>query len=129
MLIDSPEAMFAYGKSISTVHKVLLLSGDLGAGKTTLVKGFAEGIGIDPEVIQSPTYAYLHNYAGKLLHIDMYRFESMSEVLEKGVLDQISEFEYLVIEWPKWIDQLGLEDYLALHIEKISASQRKIVKL
>lgn len=107
---------------------MLLLSGELGAGKTTLIKGFAEGLGINPEQVQSPTYAYLNIYENKLLHIDMYRLSSFEELVEKGILNQISEFEWIVIERPKWIDQLDLENPLALRIEKISASERELVE-
>lgn len=107
---------------------MLLLSGELGAGKTTLIKGFAEGLGINPEQVQSPTYAYLNIYENKLLHIDMYRLSGFEELIEKGILNQISEFEWIVIERPKWIDQLDLENPLALRIEKISASERELVE-
>lgn len=79
--------------------------------------------------MQSPTYAYLNSYDNKLLHIDMYRFENFAEVVEKGVLNQISEFDFIVIEWPKWIDQLDLGEYLELQIDKISAGERRVKTL
>ncbi len=91
-----------------------------------MIKGFAEGLGINSEQVQSPTYAYLNIYQNKLLHIDMYRLSSFQELVEKGILNQISEFEWIVIEWPKWIDQLDLEAPLQLEIEKISASEREV---
>lgn len=128
MKISSPEAMHQYGKSLAQDHKVLLLHWELWAGKTTLIKGFAEGLGINPEQVQSPTYAYLNIYEDKLLHIDMYRLESYEELLQKGILNQISEFEHIVIEWPKRIDQLDLEEYTELFIEKISAGEREIMQ-
>lgn len=128
MKISSPEAMHQYGKSLAQYHKVLLLHWELWAGKTTLIKGFAEGLGINPEQVQSPTYAYLNIYEDKLLHIDMYRLESYEKLLQKGILNQISEFEYIVIEWPKRIDQLDLEEYTELFIEKISAEEREIMQ-
>ncbi|PZM86853.1 MAG: tRNA (adenosine(37)-N6)-threonylcarbamoyltransferase complex ATPase subunit type 1 TsaE [candidate division SR1 bacterium] len=126
MRISSPEAMHQLGRDLAQKAKVLLLSGELGAGKTTLIKGFAEALGIDPEKVQSPTYAYLNLYDGKLLHIDMYRLGSFEELVEKGILSQIAECEWVVIEWPKWIDQLDLEAPLQLEIEKISASEREV---
>ena len=88
-----------------------------------MIKGFAEGIGIASEKVQSPTYAYLNIYDDKLLHIDMYRLDS----LEKGILNQISEFEWIVIEWPKREDQLDLQDFLSIKIEKISADTRELI--
>ncbi len=84
-------------------------------------------MGIDPAQVQSPTYAYLNIYENKLLHIDMYRLSSFEELVEKGILNQISEFGWIVIERPKWVDQLDLENPLVLKIEKLSASEREVV--
>ena len=125
--IKSPEQMHDLGKDLAKNHKILLLHGDLGAGKTTLIKGFAEQIGINPQIVQSPTYAYVNIYEDKLLHIDMYRLDSLEEMIEKGILNQISEFEWIVIEWPKREDQLDLQDFLSIKIEKISADTRELI--
>ena len=126
MKIENPEQMHQYGKTLAQHHSILLLEWELWAGKTTLIKGFAEGLGIDPNLVQSPTYAYLNTYVDKLLHIDMYRLKSFEELIEKGILNQISEFETVVIEWPKWIDQLDLDTYLHIKIHKLSAELREI---
>ncbi len=127
MLITSPQQMHEFWKSLAFHSKILLLYWDLGAGKTTLIKGFAEGIGIASEKVQSPTYAYLNIYDDKLLHIDMYRLDSLEEIIEKGILNQISEFEWIVIEWPRREDQLDLQDFLSIKIEKISADTRELI--
>ena len=129
MKIENPEQMHQYGKTLAQHHSILLLEWELWAGKTTLIKGFAEGLGIDPNLVQSPTYAYLNTYADKLLHIDMYRLKSFEELIEKGILNQIAEFDWIAIERPKWEDQLDLPSPVALEISKISASQREIKKL
>ena len=126
MKIENPEQMHEYGKTLAQHHSILLLEWELWAGKTTLIKGFAEGLGIDSNLVQSPTYAYLNTYGDKLLHIDMYRLKSFEELIEKGILNQISEFETVVIERPKWIDQLDLDTYLHIKIHKLSAELREI---
>ncbi|MDR3168648.1 MAG: tRNA (adenosine(37)-N6)-threonylcarbamoyltransferase complex ATPase subunit type 1 TsaE [Candidatus Peribacteria bacterium] len=108
MHISSPEAMHQFGKELAHQHQILLLSGNLGAGKTTLAKGFAEGLGINPAQVQSPTYTYLNIYDDKLLHLDMYRLESFEQMVEKGILDQIYTYDYLLIERPKRINKLEL---------------------
>lgn len=126
MKIENPEQMHEYGKILAQQHNILLLEWELWAGKTTLIKGFAEGLGIDSNLVQSPTYAYLNTYGDKLLHIDMYRLKSFDELIEKGILNQISEFETVVIERPKWIDQLDLDTYLHIKIHKLSAELREI---
>ena len=126
MKIENPEQMHQYGKALAQHHSILLLEWELWAGKTTLIKGFAEGLGIDPNLVQSPTYAYLNTYVDKLLHIDMYRLKSFEELIEKGILNQISEFETVVIERPKWIDQLDLDTCLHIKIHKLTAELREI---
>jgi tRNA threonylcarbamoyladenosine biosynthesis protein TsaE len=81
---------------------VLLLSGDLGAGKTTFVRGLAEGLGIDPADVSSPTFTLLHEYRGgrlTLYHADLYRLDKTATgdlgLEETGVRDGV-----LAIEWP-----------------------------
>jgi tRNA A37 threonylcarbamoyladenosine biosynthesis protein TsaE len=58
----------------------------------------------------------------------MYRLSSFDEFIEKGILNQISEFDNIVIEWPKREDQLDLEDPLIIEIEKISAKDREVIE-
>ena len=128
MLIHSPEEMHEFWKELAKNSKVLLLKWELWAWKTTLIKWFAEWLWIQPEKVQSPTYAYVNIYDDKLLHIDMYRLSKFDELIEKGILNQISEFEYIVIERPKWEDQLDLETPLLIEIEKISAQERNIIE-
>jgi len=81
---------------------VLLLSGDLGSGKTTFVRGLAEGLGIDPDDVSSPTFTLLHEYRGgrlTLYHADLYRLDTTATddlgLEETGVRDGV-----LAIEWP-----------------------------
>ena len=123
---NDPEEMYNYWKSLSKKNKVLLLKWELWAWKTTLIKWFAEWLWINPEKVQSPTYAYVNIYDDKLLHIDMYRLSSYDELIEKGILNQISDFDNVVIEWPKWENELDLEDPLIIQIDKISAQDREV---
>ena len=81
---------------------VLLLSGNLGAGKTAFVRGLAEGLGIDPHEVSSPTFTLVHEYRGgrlTLFHVDLYRLDRAATddlgLEEMGVADGV-----LAIEWP-----------------------------
>ena len=124
--ISSPEAMIELGQELAWNHKILLLEWELGAGKTLLAKWFARWLWLDDHEVQSPTYAYLKSHEGKLLHIDMYRLETFEDIVEKGVLAQIHEHEHIVIERPKYIEQLWLQEYTHIHITKISEDEREV---
>ncbi|MDP1568637.1 MAG: tRNA (adenosine(37)-N6)-threonylcarbamoyltransferase complex ATPase subunit type 1 TsaE [Vicinamibacterales bacterium] len=81
---------------------VLLLSGDLGAGKTAFVRGLAEGLGIDPGEVTSPTFTLVHQYDGgrlPLLHVDLYRLET-ADLDELGLDADVTGKGVLAVEWP-----------------------------
>jgi len=106
---------------------VLLLSGDLGAGKTAFVRGLAEGLGIDPGEVSSPTFTLVHEYRGgrlTLYHADLYRLQGAA--VEDLGLDQLGATDgVLAIEWP---DRLGHEPIGALRvgIEIVDDDTRRI---
>lgn len=124
--IASPKEMRNFGKKLAEKYKILLLQGDLGSGKTTLSKGFAEGLGINPSTVQSPTYAYINTYENKLLHIDMRRIEDYQELVKKGIIDQINEYEYILIERPKYNDKLPIQGAIIVNIKKTSPTTREV---
>ena len=80
---------------------VLLLIGDLGAGKTAFVRGLAEGLGVAPEEVSSPTFTLMQEYRGgrlPLIHVDLYRLNDAREVDDLG-LDELGLQSVLAIEW------------------------------
>jgi tRNA threonylcarbamoyladenosine biosynthesis protein TsaE len=106
---------------------VLLLSGNLGAGKTAFVRGLAEGLGIDPEEVSSPTFTLIHEYRGgrlTLYHVDLYRLErAAAEDLgldELGVRDGV-----LAIEWPNRLSHT-LPDSIVVDLDIVDDQTRRI---
>ena len=79
---------------------LLLLSGDLGAGKTTFVQGFAGALGVT-EPVTSPTFTLLHAYEGRMriLHADVYRMGVLQEVLDLGLHESLDEGDVALVEW------------------------------
>lgn len=127
MIIATPEEMVAYGKQIGEKYNFVLLDGELGAGKTHFVKGFASAKGIDPDEINSPTYTYLHEHDNKLLHMDMYRIEDPHFLMQKGLLEKIHHYPAVIIEWPRFTEQYIDPTRVHIHIVKTSPTQRKVV--
>jgi tRNA threonylcarbamoyladenosine biosynthesis protein TsaE len=82
---------------------VVALVGPLGAGKTVFVKGLAEGLGIDPAAVASPTFAIASEYAApagrRLAHVDLYRVESTGELEATGFLDLLEPGAVVAVEW------------------------------
>lgn len=125
MRISSPEAMIELWKDMSQKARYILLYWELGAGKTHFVKGFIEWLGLDPYKVQSPTYTYFHDYEGKVLHVDMYRLENEQYFIQKWMLQQIQDYDYVLIERPKYT-HLYADRYTSISIEKISETEREV---
>jgi len=111
--------------------RVVLLRGDLGAGKTTLVKGIAEGFGAaEADDVTSPTFTLIHEYHGPdkdVFHIDLYRLEKPGEVESLGLEDlMLEERNVLLIEWgEKFPRVLKLKD-AEIVIDRVGHDERTV---
>ena len=104
---------------------VVLLDGDMGAGKTVFAKGVAIGLEIEEEVT-SPTYAYMNDYDGRLFHYDCYRIESIEQAERLGLADYFDMGGICLIEWSQNIAALLPKKVKRVTIKKINEEQREI---
>jgi tRNA threonylcarbamoyladenosine biosynthesis protein TsaE len=106
---------------------VLLLFGDLGAGKTAFVRGLAEGLGVSRDEVSSPTFTLVQEYRGgslPLFHVDLYRIDDPRELDELG-LDEIAEEGVIAIEWADRMPSPP-PDATRVSIEHAGESQRRV---
>ena len=129
----SPEETIAFGRTLGSLlapPKVVLLRGDLGAGKTTLVKGIAAAFNAaEEEDVTSPTFTLIHEYRGpqaSLYHIDLYRIDTPRELDTLALDDLRSDNSILLIEWGEKFPQFVRERDLEISLEREGESSRRI---
>jgi tRNA threonylcarbamoyladenosine biosynthesis protein TsaE len=114
-LTTSPEETEALGRRLGEIlapPALLLLRGDLGAGKTCFVRGLARGLDVPAgEPVTSPTYALMHHYQGRhdFFHFDLYRLSGWMDLVEIGFDEYIESGKIVVVEWSERADGAGLE--------------------
>ena len=129
----SAEETIAFGRTLAELlapPKLVLLRGDLGAGKTTLVKGIAAGFeAAAEEDVTSPTFTLVHEYRGpraNLYHIDLYRIDTQRELETLGLDDLRSDSSVLLIEWGEKFPHLVRERDVEISLERDGESGRRI---
>jgi tRNA threonylcarbamoyladenosine biosynthesis protein TsaE len=130
---NSPEETIALGRRLADQlkpPKLVLLRGDLGAGKTTLVKGIAEGFGAaSQEQVTSPTFTLIHEYRSpdvNLYHIDLYRVDTQRELETLGLDDLSEQNSILLIEWGEKFERFVKERDVEIVFERTGDSSRRI---
>lgn len=129
----SAEETIAFGRTLAewlTAPKLVLLRGDLGAGKTTLVKGIAAAFqAAAEEDVTSPTFTLVHEYRGpqaNLYHIDLYRIDTARELDTLALDDLRTEDSILLIEWGEKFPQLVRERDFEIVLERQGENERRI---
>jgi tRNA threonylcarbamoyladenosine biosynthesis protein TsaE len=133
ILTNSAEETIAFGRTLAEVlapPKLVLLRGDLGAGKTTLVKGIAAAFeAAAEEDVTSPTFTLVHEYRGSkanLFHIDLYRVDTPRELETLGLDDLRDGNSVLLIEWGEKFPRFLRERDVEISLERESETGRKI---
>ena len=118
-------------------RKKWLFSGEIGAGKTTLIKAICRYFAVN-EKVTSPTFSLINEYLGKdpnkhesllLYHMDLYRLEDVEQAIDIGIEDYLYGEHYCFIEWPELIQPLLTEELIVIKIEVEANSRRKILFL
>jgi len=129
----SAEETMAFGRTLTELlapPKLVLLRGELGAGKTTLVKGIAAAFeAAAEEDVTSPTFTLVHEYRGPrvvVYHIDLYRVDTARELETLGLDDLRSDNSILLIEWGEKFPRLQNERDLEISLERMNQSERRI---
>src|SRR5580692_5204094 len=128
----SEQETIAFGRSLVNIlapPKLVLLQGDLGAGKTTLVKGIAAGFGSgEEEDVTSPTFTLVHEYRGQranLYHIDLYRVDTPRQLETLGLDDLISSNSVLLIEWGEKFLRFERDWNVEISLDRIGETDRR----
>ncbi len=134
VITHSAEETTAFGRTLTNLlapPKIVLLRGDLGAGKTTLIKGIAAAFDAAAEEdVTSPTFTLVHEYRGpraNLFHIDLYRVDTLRELETLGLDDLISEKSILLIEWGEKFSRFVRDRDVEIRLDRIGENERKIL--
>lgn len=129
----SPDETFEFAKNIAArlvSGDVLAFRGGLGAGKTAFTRGLAAGLGIDPDMVSSPTFALVNVYqnetGGKLYHFDMYRVMGFDALESTGFFDFLDDSGILAVEWSENIEPELPENTITVAITVVSENERLI---
>jgi tRNA threonylcarbamoyladenosine biosynthesis protein TsaE len=132
-ITHSAEETIAFGRRLAAELSpplIVLLRGDLGAGKTTLVKGIAEGFDAAlAEDVTSPTFTLVHEYRGPLVtlyHIDLYRIDTQRDLETLGLDDLLAPNCILLIEWGEKFPRFERDKNVEIILEQVGETERRI---
>jgi tRNA threonylcarbamoyladenosine biosynthesis protein TsaE len=132
-ITQSPEETIALGRTLAGMlvpPKIVVLRGDLGAGKTTLVKGIAEAFhAASEDDVTSPTFTLIHEYRGPeaiLYHIDLYRVDTPRQLETLGLDDLVAENSVLLIEWGEKFARFAREFDVEIALELVGENKRRV---
>ncbi|MFH0771484.1 MAG: tRNA (adenosine(37)-N6)-threonylcarbamoyltransferase complex ATPase subunit type 1 TsaE [Candidatus Omnitrophota bacterium] len=134
VVTKNPKETVELGERIAKRLKlgdVVALSGDLGAGKTTFVKGIAKGLGVkDYGRVNSPSFVLVKEYKGRipLFHFDVYRLENLKDIEDIGYEDYLGRKGVVVIEWAKKMERILPKDHLDISF-KIKSENERVVSI
>jgi tRNA threonylcarbamoyladenosine biosynthesis protein TsaE len=131
---NSPASTFNFGRQLGEklqAGSIIALIGELGCGKTMFTRGICVGLGVPERYVNSPTFAFVNEYLGRLpvFHIDLYRLNTIDEEFEIGLLDYLAKVSsgVIVLEWAEKALSLLPDEYLQVQFEVLSARRRQLM--
>ncbi len=128
---ETPAATMKLGQELGKLLQpgdFLALNGQLGSGKTLFVKGLATGLNINPELVTSPTFAFIQEYSGSLplYHFDVYRLDYPEQLEDLGYEDYFFGRGVTVVEWAEQVAEYWPGQYLLIQFERIHDDTRRL---
>ena len=126
---NSEDETIALGEQIALElpgRCVVLLEGNLGAGKTTIARGIASGLGTDASEVSSPTFTLIHEYGSRLVHVDLYRLDTDREFATLGLEEYFDRDCIVLIEWGEKFRHLLPPEAREIRIEHRGEDRRRI---
>lgn len=130
LILSSPGETASFGYAMGPLLRggdVLALIGELGAGKTALVRGIVTGLGVPAALVTSPTFSIVHEYQARLpvIHIDLYRLQKLEDMESIGLSDYLTDDVAVAIEWADRFPQLLPEDRLEIRLAHRTRTTRR----
>jgi tRNA threonylcarbamoyladenosine biosynthesis protein TsaE len=127
---ESEDETIALGEKLATelpASAVVLLIGQLGAGKTTLAKGIVKGLGAArPDDVSSPTFTLIHEYSASVYHVDLYRLDTAAQVATLGLEEIFDRRAVVLIEWGERFPELMPEERIEIRLRGTGEHSREI---
>lgn len=127
---DDTRALAAEMAPLSGPGDIVVLAGDLGAGKTVFAQGFGKGLGV-AEPITSPTFTLVRAYEAPvpLLHLDVYRLDHLQELIDLGLAELLDSGRVALIEWGDLVTPALPADFLEVRLEMVEADDERLLRI
>lgn len=128
--VDDTRDLAAEVATLAAPGDLIVLAGDLGTGKTAFAQGFARGLGVE-EPVTSPAFILVHTYEGRLplVHLDVYRLETMQELVDLGIAELLDDGAVTLIEWGDAVAPGLPADFLEVRLEAAAGPDDRILSI
>jgi tRNA threonylcarbamoyladenosine biosynthesis protein TsaE len=128
--VDDTRDLAAEVATLAAPGDLIVLAGDLGTGKTAFAQGFARGLGVE-EPVTSPAFILVHTYEGRLplVHLDVYRLETMQELVDLGIAELLDDGAVTLIEWGDAVAPGLPADFLEVRLEAGGGADERLLRI